>query len=61
MFSSLVEDIRIGTIQHELLGNVAPVLLLLGLDARLAHPVTQLFFGPIVRAPRSRRLLKAAK
>lgn len=47
-------------VQHELLGNIAPVLLLLGLDAGLARPVTQTVFGPAVRSARGRRLLRAA-
>lgn len=42
-------------VQHELLGNLAPVLLLLGLDAALARPVTQEVFGPMIRRPASRR------
>jgi putative membrane protein len=47
-------------VQHELLGNVAPVLLLLGLDAALARPVTQEVFGPMIRRPAWRRALRAA-
>jgi putative membrane protein len=47
-------------VQHELLGNIAPVLLLLGLDAGLARPVTRPIFGPAVRSARGRRLLRAA-
>ncbi len=47
-------------VQHELLGNIAPVLLLLGLDAALARPVTQEVFGPIIRRPVWRRALRAA-
>jgi putative membrane protein len=47
-------------VQHELLGNLAPVLLLLGLDAALARPVTQEVFGPMIRRPASRRALRAA-
>ena len=47
-------------VQHELLGNIAPVLLLLGLDAGRARPVTRPVFGPAVRSSRGRRLLKAA-
>lgn len=46
--------------QHELLMNVAPVLLLLGLDAQLASPVTRALFGPVVRSARGRRVLRAA-
>jgi putative membrane protein len=46
-------------VQHELLGNMAPVLLLLGLDAGLARPVTRSVFGPAVRNVRGRRLLRA--
>jgi cytochrome c oxidase assembly factor CtaG len=40
--------------------DIAPVLLLLGLDAGLARPVTRPVFGPAVRSSRGRRLLKAA-
>ena len=47
-------------VQHELIGNLAPVLLLLGLDAALARPVTQQVFGPIIRRPAWRRTLRAA-
>jgi putative membrane protein len=47
-------------VQHELLGNIAPVLLLLGLDAALARPVTQELFAPIIRRPVLRRWLRAA-
>jgi putative membrane protein len=47
-------------VQHELLGNVAPVLLLLGLDAALARPVTSEVFGPMIRRPARRRALRAA-
>jgi putative membrane protein len=47
-------------VQHELLGNIAPILLLLGLDAALARPVTQQAFGPIIRRPGWRRALRAA-
>jgi putative membrane protein len=47
-------------VQHELLGNVAPVLLLLGLDAALARPVTQEVFVPMLRRPAWRRALRAA-
>jgi putative membrane protein len=43
-----------------LLGNIAPVLLLLGLDAALAAPLTRPVFGPAVRSARGRRLLHAA-
>jgi putative membrane protein len=47
-------------VQHELLGNIAPVLLLLGLDAALARPVTQAVFGPMIRRRARRRALRAA-
>jgi putative membrane protein len=47
-------------VQHELLGNVAPVLLLLGLDAALARPVTRELFGPMIRRRGWRRALRAA-
>ena len=47
-------------VQHELLGNIAPVLLLLGLDAALARPVTQAVFGPMIRRPEWRRALRTA-
>lgn len=47
-------------VQHELLGNIAPFLLLLGLDAALARPVTQKVFGPVIRRPPWRRALRAA-
>jgi cytochrome c oxidase assembly factor CtaG len=46
--------------QHELLLNVAPVLLLLGIDARLAAPVTRALVAPLARPARGRRLLLAA-
>jgi putative membrane protein len=46
--------------QHELVGNIAPVLLLLGLDAALWRPITQSVFGPIIRRPAWRRALYAA-
>ncbi len=47
-------------VQHELLGNVAPVLLLLGLDPALAKPVTQAVFGPMLIRPHWRKALQAA-
>ena len=42
--------------QHELLLNVAPVLLLLGLDAQLAAPLSRAIGGSLVRRDRDRRL-----
>jgi putative membrane protein len=47
-------------VQHELIANVAPILLLLGLDAGLARPVTTQLFGPAVRTARGRHLLRLA-
>jgi putative membrane protein len=47
-------------VQHELIGNVAPILLLLGLDAGLARPVTRQLFGPAVHSARGRHLLRLA-
>ena len=41
--------------QHELLLNVAPVLLLLGLDAQLAAPLTRAVGGPVARRSRGLR------
>lgn len=46
--------------QHELVGNIAPVLLLLGLDAALWRPITRSVFGPIIRRPAWRRALYVA-
>ena len=43
--------------QHELLLNVAPVLLLLGLDAQLAAPLTRAVGGPVARRSRGLRAL----
>jgi len=43
--------------QHELMLNVAPVLLLLGLDAQLAAPLTRAVGGPVARNRRGLRVL----
>ena len=43
--------------QHELMLNVAPVLLLLGLDTQLAAPLTRAVGGPVARRGRGLRAL----
>lgn len=43
--------------QHELLLNVAPVLLLLGLDAQLAAPLSRALGGTVARRERGLRVL----
>jgi cytochrome c oxidase assembly factor CtaG len=44
-------------VQHELLLNVAPVLLLLGLDAQLASPLSRAVGGTVARRRRGLRAL----
>ena len=46
--------------QHELLLNVAPVMLLLGIDAQLAAPLTRAVGAPLARRRGGSRLLQAA-
>jgi cytochrome c oxidase assembly factor CtaG len=45
-------------LQHELLLTVAPLLLLMGLDAQLLVPLTRLVIRPALRHPVSRRVLR---
>ena len=45
-------------LQHELLLTVAPLLLLMGLDAQLLVPLTRLVIGPALRHPLTRRVLR---
>jgi putative membrane protein len=46
-------------LQHELLLTVAPLLLLMGLDAQLLVPITRLVIRPALRHQGSTRLLRA--
>lgn len=45
-------------VQHELLLTVAPLLLLMGLDAQLLAPLTRLVIRPGLRHPVTRRVLR---
>jgi cytochrome c oxidase assembly factor CtaG len=45
-------------VQHELLLTVAPLLMLMGLDAQLLVPLTRLVIRPALRRPVTRRLLR---
>ena len=45
-------------LQHELLLTVAPLLLLMGLDAQLLAPLTRLVIRPALRHPVKRRALR---
>jgi putative membrane protein len=46
-------------LQHEMLLTVAPLLLLMGLDAQLLAPLTRWVIRPALRRPRATRLLRA--
>jgi cytochrome c oxidase assembly factor CtaG len=46
-------------LQHELLLTIAPLLLLLGLDAQLLAPLTRLVIRPALRRPVSTRVLRS--
>lgn len=57
---SLADDQSLAAhmLQHELLLTVAPLLLLMGLDAQLLVPVTRLVIRPALRRPVTRRVLR---